>query len=104
MTSATMTSTMLSKNEIETRVIAVLTDMTADWDLEIGRGIGPDVRLMRDLAFESIDVVQFVVSLEQNLARKGIPFEKLFMRNGDYVEDLQVREVVDFLHAQIGAH
>jgi acyl carrier protein len=97
------TTTTLSKADIETRVIAVLSDMTADWDLEIDGGIGPRVHLMRDLSFESIDVVQFVVSIEQNLDRKGIPFEKLFMRDGDYVEDLQVSEIVDFLHAQIGA-
>jgi acyl carrier protein len=97
------TTTTLSKADIETRVIAVLSDMTADWDLEINGGIGPQVRLMRDLSFESIDVVQFVVSIEQNLDRKGIPFEKLFMRDGDYVEDLQVSEIVDFLHAQISA-
>lgn len=93
----------LSKSDIESRVIAVLNDMTSDWDLEINGGIGPHVRLMRDLFFESIDVVQFVVSLEQNLNRKGIPFEKLFMQDGDYVEDLQVSEIVDFLHTQIGA-
>lgn len=97
------TTTTLSQADIESRVIAVLNDMTADWDLEITGGIGPHVHLMRDLSFESIDVVQFVVSLEQNLNRKGIPFEKLFMRDGDYVEDLQVSEIVEFLHAQIGA-
>jgi acyl carrier protein len=97
------TTTTLNKADIESRVIAVLKEMTADWDLEINGGIGPHVRLMRDLSFESIDVVQFVVSLEQNLNCKGIPFEKLFMRDGDYVEDLQVSEVIDFLHTQIGA-
>jgi len=100
-----MTSTAtLSKADVESRVIAVLNDMTADWDLEINGGIGPNVRLMRDLFFESIDVVQLVVSLEQNLNCKGIPFERLFMRDGDYVEDLQVSEIVEFLHAQIGTH
>ena len=98
-----ITATTLSKSDIESRVIAVLSDMTADWDLEINGAIGPSVRLMRDLSFESIDVVQFVVSIEQNLNRKGIPFEKLFMRDGDYVEDLQVSEIVEFLHMQIGA-
>jgi acyl carrier protein len=98
-----ITATALSKSDIESRVIAVLSDMTADWDLEINGSIGPSVRLMRDLSFESIDVVQFVVSIEQNLNRKGIPFEKLFMRDGDYVEDLQVSEIVEFLHVQIGA-
>ena len=104
MFSVMTTTTMLSRSDIESRVIAVLRDMTADWDLEINNGIGPNVRLMRDLAFESIDIVQFIVSLEQNLNRKGIPFEKLFMRDGDYVDDLQVNEVVEFLHMQIGAH
>ena len=83
--------------ELEAIVISVLQDLTVDWDLDLEHGITPDTRLMADLAFESIDVVQFIVSLEQRLGRKGISFENLFMRDGDYVHELTVREIVAFL-------
>jgi acyl carrier protein len=95
------TDATFSIDEILAKVIAVLEDMTQDWDLELPNGINGDTRLMVDLSFESIDVVQFVVSLEQSFSRKGLPFEKLFMRDGDYVDDLQVSEVVAFLEAQL---
>jgi acyl carrier protein len=56
---------------------------------------------MEDLAFESIDVVQLVVALEKNFERKGLPFEQLFMREGDYVNELEVKEIVEFLHKNL---
>ncbi|MBD2183268.1 acyl carrier protein [Planktothrix sp. FACHB-1355] len=94
-------STLISRDEIESRVISVLEEMTADWDMDFSGGINSQTRLMEDLAFESIDVVQLVVSLEKNFARKDIPFEKLFMQEGDYVDDLLVTEVIDFLHKHL---
>ena len=94
-------SLIFSQEDIETQVIAVLENMTADWELEDGGKIEPETRLMEDLAFESIDVVQLVVALEKNFERKGLPFEQLFMRDGDYVDELEVKEIVEFLHKNL---
>lgn len=93
----TQTDATFNIQQILAKVVAVLEDMIQDWELDLPNGLTGDTRLMADLAFESIDVVQFVVSLEQAFNRKGLPFEKLFMRDGDYVDDLQVSEVVLFL-------
>jgi acyl carrier protein len=90
-------TSVLSREEIQSRVIAVLEDMTADWELDSTEGIEAQTRLMEDLAFESIDVVQLVVAIEKEFGRKGLPFEKLFMHEGDYVDEILVKEVVDFL-------
>lgn len=90
-----------AESDIEGKVIAVLQDMTRDWDLELPNGLNAETRLMGDLAFESIDVVQLAVALEQAFDRKGLPFEQLFMQDGDYVEDLNVKQLVDFLTAQV---
>lgn len=90
-----------AETDLHTAVVSVLEDLTADWDLDLEGGIGPETRLMNDLSFESIDVVQFVVSLEQKLGTKGIPFENLFMREGDYVHELTVQEIVDFLKSNL---
>lgn len=90
-------TSVLSREEIQTRVIAVLEDMTTDWELDSTEGIASETKLMEDLAFESIDVVQLVVALEKEFDCKGLPFEKLFMHDGDYVDEILVKEVVDFL-------
>jgi acyl carrier protein len=100
MSGSTSTSP-LSKEEIQTHVVATLKEMTADWDLEFSDPLGPQTRLIEDLAFESIDIVQFIVALEQRFNRKGLPFEQLFMRDGDYVEEMQIAEIVDFLSEQL---
>lgn len=87
--------------DIEGRVFEVLRELTKDWDLELPNGLTKETRLMGDLAFESIDVVQLAVALEQAFDRKGLPFEQLFMQDGDYVDDLSVRQLIDFLAEQI---
>ena len=60
-------------------VVSILEDITGDWDLDLSGGIGPETRLIADLGFESIDVVQFVVAIEQRFQRRDLPFEQLLM-------------------------
>lgn len=86
-----------TQEEIQSRVVAVLEEMTRDWDLDSSEGIDVETGLMEDLAFESIDVVQLVVALEKEFNSKGLPFEKLFMHEGDYVDEILVKDVVAFL-------
>jgi acyl carrier protein len=90
-----MSQKTLTKAEIEAKIIEVLEEMTVDWDLDLK--IGADTRLIEDLMFESVDIVRFVVALEQALNVKGLPFEKLFMDDGDYVEEILVSQAVLFL-------
>lgn len=88
---------------LQTTVIAVLMDTVQDWDLELDEGITGTTTLIGDLAFESIDAVQFCVALEQALGRKGLPFEKLFIDDGAYVDDVSVTQVVEFLSTELVA-
>ncbi len=82
-------------------VINVVETMVADWGLDDDLKISADTRLMGDLEFESIDVVQLAVGLEQHFQQTELPFETLFMKGGDYVEDLTVSEISDFLTAHL---
>jgi len=94
---------VLDQVEIETRVVNVLQQTVADWDVELPDGITSATRLMQDLNFESIDVVQFAVGLEQEFGQRGLPFEKLFMQDGQYVEDVTVSEIAHFVRAELPA-
>jgi acyl carrier protein len=94
---------VMSPAEIQPKVIQVLEEMTMDWDVDLADGWGPNTRLIEDLAFESIDIVRFVVAIEQAFAVKGLPFEKLFMRDGEYVDEMSVNEVTVFLHENLAS-
>jgi acyl carrier protein len=96
--SSVSTGLVLDRSSILDRVVRIVSDMTTDWDLDLSGGIGPETLLIADLAFESIDVVQFVVALEERFGRRNLPFEKLLMVDGRYVDDLSVAQVADFLH------
>ena len=99
--SSSENNSVFTPEDIQLKVVSVLQEMTADWDLDNENKIGLETSLMENLAFESIDVVQLVVALEKKLDRKGIPFEKLFIQEGDYVEEVSVGELVNFLNENI---
>jgi len=80
----------------------VVNNSIQDWDIDLPGGVTSQTLLMHDLAFESIDVVQFAVAIEQAAGRKGLPFEKLFMKDGGYVDDVSLNQVIDFLCGELG--
>lgn len=88
-------------DEIVGRLSGILRDMTSDWDLDTEAPIGRETQLIADLAFESIDIVQLVVAIEENFGQRSIPFDKLLMVDGRYVDDLSVGQVADFLRAYV---
>ena len=92
---------VLNTESIQAKVIAVLQDMIDDCDLDDINEIDAETKLMEDLAFESLDVVQFVVSLEKEFEQRNLPFQNLFMHDGDYVDEINVKEVVEFLNKNI---
>src|SRR5262245_54052193 len=90
-----------TRDELESGVCALLTDMTADWELDYDQPISGETRLMADLAFSSIDVVQLVVAIEAFVQRRQLHFEHLLMVDGRYVMELQVKQIADFLAEQL---
>lgn len=78
-------------------VVHILRDMTGDWEVGYQGDIGPQTTLVGDLGFESVDVVQLAVALEEHFGQEGLPFEKLLMTEGRYVDDLRVDQIVSFL-------
>lgn len=94
---------MVDRAFVQTTVIAIANETVADWGLDLPSGITVDTRLVEDLQFESMDVVQFAVALERAFNRKGLPFEELFMKNGAYVDDLSITEVTNFLCKELAA-
>jgi acyl carrier protein len=82
-------------------LVELLEDMITDWDTDFDGAIGPDTRLVADLEFESIDIVQFIVAIEERFQCKGLPFEEFLMTDGRYVDEIRVRDAVAFLHRHL---
>lgn len=87
--------------DCERDVIELLRDMTSDWDTGFGGELSGSTSLIADLGFESIDVVHLVTALEQHYDRSDLPFEKLLMKEGHYVDDLTIAQIAQFLHAAL---
>lgn len=83
------------------QLVALLQDFIQDWDAEPESGIERQTRLLADLGFESIDVIQLVVAIEQEFGRGKLQFEKLLMVNGRYVDDLSVGQIADFVASRL---
>ncbi len=91
----------MNEQDVSSQLVGILTDMTSDWDIELDSNINRETRLIADLAFESIDIVELVVAIEQTFNSRGIPFERLLMVDGRYVDDLSVAQVSDFVAANL---
>ena len=83
--------------EITQKLIAILEDFTQDWDSEFEGQMDRGTLLVADLAFESIDIIQLVVAIEEDFGRSKLPFNQLLMKDGRYVNDLSVGQIADFL-------
>ncbi|BAC92165.1 acyl carrier protein [Gloeobacter violaceus] len=81
--------------KVETEIIEILMEMTADWDLDVEQ-IQPQTSLVEELEFASIDYVHLVVEIEEHFQRK-LDFSELILRDGKYVSDISVQELVNFV-------
>ena len=88
-----------SKETYIANLITLIADFTQDWDNEFDGELSGDSKLLEDLGFESIDIVQLVVAIEEDITKKKVPFDKLLMKDGRYVDDLSIGQIADFLVA-----
>jgi acyl carrier protein len=90
-----------SREDIQVGVVNVLQNMVEEWDLDLAEPIGPDTRIIEDLGFESIDLVQLVVGIEEKFGVRGLPYEEVLMKDGAYVTEIHLSDLVDFLQRHI---
>ncbi|HMP72830.1 MAG TPA: acyl carrier protein [Kiritimatiellia bacterium] len=92
----------LTKQQVLNELVGILKDMTSDWEIDDFSGeISGDTSLVADLSFESIEIVQLMVTIEQHFTLKNLASEELLMRDGRYVPDRTVNEVAEFVYHQI---
>ena len=91
----------LSQPDFERRLIGVVSDFVQDWGDD--RPITAETRLVGDLGFDSIDVIQLIVEIERHFNNRKLGFQDLLMRGGRYVDDLSIAELRDFVRDRLGA-
>lgn len=79
------------------QLVHLLEDFTQDWDHVPDAPITRDTRLFAHLGFESIDIIQLVVSIQEEVVRRPLAFDGLVMKEGRYVDDLSVGQIADYL-------
>ena len=94
-------STASSQEAILGDVVEILKNMTSEWDVGLDGPMGAETKLIADLGFESIDVVQFIVAIQEKYKRRDLPFEQLVMVDGRYVDEIAVNDTVTFLHRHL---
>lgn len=57
--------------------------------------------LNADLGISSVEAIHMMIMLEDRLSSQ-LSFDKLAIRDGEYVEDLSVGEILDFIVNSIG--
>jgi acyl carrier protein len=80
-------------------VIATLRELVRDWEIE--EPIGAETRVVNDLSFESIDLIQMVAALEQAFRQHRVSFVDMLVADGRYVDDLSVADIVEGIEVRI---
>lgn len=80
-------------------VIGTIETLVQDW--EIDEPIGSDTRVVADLGFESIDLIQMVAALEQAFRRHGVSLVDMLVADGRYVSDLTIGQIADGVAVRI---
>ncbi|MDR3417973.1 MAG: acyl carrier protein [Nevskia sp.] len=83
------------------KLAVLLADFTQDWDNEFEGEMSRGTRVLADLGFESIDIIQLIVAIEEDITHKKMPFDKLLLKDGRYVDDLSIGQIADFLAANL---
>jgi len=89
----------VAEHATEDVVVAIVEDLVQDWGLQLDERISGSSRLVRDLDFASVDIIQLCVAIEQHYARK-LGFQDLLMENGSYVSDLSLAQVAAFVDSK----
>lgn len=80
-------------------VITTLETLMQDWEIE--EPIGSETRVVADLGFESIDLIQMVSALEQAFRLHGISLVDMLVADGRYVDDLSVGQIADAIAVRV---
>ena len=88
-----------TREELWTTLCDIVVELAGDAGLEPS-DIGPDSMLNAELGLTSIDTIHMVVLLEDRVGG-DLDLESLVVKDGEYVSDLAMSELNDFICQQL---
>jgi acyl carrier protein len=92
------TSGPWDREEALLTTISTIKTLVQDWEFD--QPIDAQTRVVADLEFESIDLIQMVSALEQAFAIPGMSLVELLIVDGRYVDDLTIAQIADGICAR----
>jgi acyl carrier protein len=89
-----------TERECWTALTDIITQILDDMGEDPG-DLTRETMINADLGLSSIEAIHIAISLE-NALRISINFESLAVRDGEYVDDLAIGEIHDFVLSTIG--
>lgn len=89
-----------TRNDCWVAIVETLTTQLEELGHEPGE-ITLATMLNADLGISSVEAIHMMIMLEDRLSSQ-LSFDKLAIRDGEYVEDLSVGEILDFIVNSIG--
>jgi acyl carrier protein len=89
-----------NRDQCWTVIVEALAELLAEMDAEPGE-IRPETMLHADLGISSVEAIHLMILLEDRLD-KPLSFEKLAVRNGEYVQDLSAQDLWKFVGDSLG--
>jgi acyl carrier protein len=96
---------LYDREAIMNDLIRYIEENVSEWESQFERAIGPESFFGADLGFKSLDFIRLITAIQQQHVQAYIPFQDLFVSdNGEVLQDIQVSQLVDFLHKHLHKH
>ena len=91
----------MTRNDVWTHITSALGELLAERGEDAGP-LGPTTSLGGNLGVSSVEAIHLLITLED---RVGVPlsFQDVAVRDGEYVRDLALGDLQDFICRTIGA-
>ncbi|MCV6596318.1 MAG: hypothetical protein OIF40_04440 [Mangrovicoccus sp.] len=90
----------MSKSLAEETVFNILSEFADEWGLD-DLELSTETQLKSDMSFESTDIMQLFLGIQEAFPSVQIPFQSLVMKDGKFIDDLAVRDVIAFVNTEV---
>lgn len=84
-----------TREQLSIDVLGILREKAKRLDADFSGPLTEETRLIGDLGFESVIIVEFCMAIGKHFGRK-LPFQGLVFQNGQF-QDFTVRQLLTFL-------
>jgi acyl carrier protein len=88
-----------TRDQLRTDVLEILREKTRKLDSEFSGALTEETRVLGDLGFESVMIVEFCMAVAKHFQKK-LPFQQLIFRNGQF-QDFTVAQLLTFLEEHL---